>query len=148
MLAVVFSGPAGAEIYTCTDADGSAIYAQTPCSSAPPAGDTIVAGEAPSDSQNLANADADVRSSDSADSITTSSDVISPREQTLEPGPISTTEQNTAARSSNEVLSCKKPLRDQIDAIDAQMRSGYSPEQSKVYQQELRVLTQALRNCE
>ena len=59
-----------------------------------------------------------------------------------------TVEQSATARSSNEVFACKKPIRDQIDVIDVQMRSGYTSEQGKIYMQELRVLTQKLRGCE
>lgn len=42
---------------------------------------------------------------------------------------------------------CKKKYRDQIDAIDAQMRSGYSSAQGERYREQLRGLTQKLRAC-
>lgn len=42
---------------------------------------------------------------------------------------------------------CKKKYRDQIDAIDAQMRSGYSSAQGEQYREQLRGLTQKLRAC-
>ncbi|MDH3428480.1 MAG: DUF4124 domain-containing protein [Gammaproteobacteria bacterium] len=42
---------------------------------------------------------------------------------------------------------CKKMYRDQIDAIDAQMRRGYSSAQGEQYREQLRGLTQKLRSC-
>ena len=53
----------------------------------------------------------------------------------------------TDTRSSEEVAQCKKKNRDAIDAIDAEMRRGYSSEQGEAYRQRLRVLTQQLRAC-
>lgn len=53
-----------------------------------------------------------------------------------------------SSRSSKDTQRCKKPIRDKIDVIDAQMRRGYSSEQGEIYRQELRVLTQQLRKCE
>jgi hypothetical protein len=57
-------------------------------------------------------------------------------------------EQTIRSRSATNVQKCKKIFRDQIDVIDAQMRSGYSSEQGETYRQELRLLTQELRKCE
>ena len=50
---------------------------------------------------------------------------------------------------SNDAASerCKKDYRDQIDAIDTQMRSGYDSAQGEVYRERLRVLTTSLRTC-
>lgn len=50
---------------------------------------------------------------------------------------------------SNDVATdqCKKRYRDQIDAIDAQMRSGYDSAQGETYRERLRVLTSSLRAC-
>lgn len=52
------------------------------------------------------------------------------------------------SRSAKKTQQCKKPVRDKIDVIDAQMRRGYSSERGEAYRQELRVLTQELRRCE
>lgn len=54
----------------------------------------------------------------------------------------------TPTRSREDVEQCKKPYRDRIDAIDAQMRRGYTSEQGESYRQSLRGLTQSLRDCE
>ena len=53
-----------------------------------------------------------------------------------------------SSRSAAEIVECKKGLRDQVDAIDALMRQGYTSEQGAAYMVELRVLTQAMRDCE
>lgn len=52
-----------------------------------------------------------------------------------------------AASDKEAVERCKKKYRDQIDAIDAQMRSGYTSEQGEAYRQRLRGLTEKLRAC-
>lgn len=53
-----------------------------------------------------------------------------------------------SSRSAAEIQECKKPLRDQVDDIDAKMRSGYSSAQGEIYKEQLRSLTQAMRSCE
>ncbi len=42
---------------------------------------------------------------------------------------------------------CKNRYRDQIDAIDAQMRSGYTSGQGEAYRERLRTLTEKMRAC-
>jgi len=53
----------------------------------------------------------------------------------------------TTANSDAASARCKKDYRDRIDAIDAQMRSGYDSAQGEVYRERLRVLTASLRTC-
>jgi hypothetical protein len=53
-----------------------------------------------------------------------------------------------SSRSAAEIQKCKKTLRDQVDEIDAKMRSGYSSAQGEIYKEQLRSLTQAMRHCE
>jgi len=50
-------------------------------------------------------------------------------------------------RSDEASGQCKKNYRDQIDAIDAQMRQGYDSAQGEAYRERLRVLTTNLRAC-
>jgi hypothetical protein len=45
------------------------------------------------------------------------------------------------------VAACKKQYRDAIDAIDAEMRAGFTPQQGEVFKQRLRLLTEKLRAC-
>ncbi len=51
------------------------------------------------------------------------------------------------ARASGSSDQCKKGIRDQIDAIDAEMRSGYDSAQGERYRESLRTLTTRLHNC-
>jgi hypothetical protein len=53
-----------------------------------------------------------------------------------------------SSRSAAEIQGCKKTLRDQVDEIDAKLRSGYSSAQGEIYKDQLRSLTQAMRRCE
>ena len=53
----------------------------------------------------------------------------------------------STAPDSQAIEQCKKRYRDQIDAIDAEMRRGYSSEQGEAYRERLRGLTQKLRAC-
>ena len=50
-------------------------------------------------------------------------------------------------RSKELTEQCKQRYRDQIDAIDAQMRQGYTSDQGEAYRQRLRGLTEKLRAC-
>jgi len=52
-----------------------------------------------------------------------------------------------SSRSGELAQQCKKRYRDRIDAIDAEMRRGYSSAQGEAYREQLRVLTQQLRRC-
>jgi len=51
------------------------------------------------------------------------------------------------ARADGASAQCKKGIRDQIDAIDAQMREGYDSAQGERYRENLRALTTRLHNC-
>lgn len=52
-----------------------------------------------------------------------------------------------SADRSAQTEACKDRYRDQIDAIDAQMRNGYDSEQGEVYRERLRSLTTSMREC-
>jgi len=69
-------------------------------------------------------------------------------EEAAENPAISTTEANPEPRDEQAVAQCKKPYRDAIDEIDAEMKDGYSDEQGEVFKQRLRGLTEQLRRCE
>lgn len=58
-----------------------------------------------------------------------------------------TTPRAPDSRKDEITQQCKKRYRDQIDAIDAEMRRGYSSAQGEAYRERLRVLTQQLRRC-
>jgi hypothetical protein len=50
-------------------------------------------------------------------------------------------------RSFEETEECKNPLRDEIDAIEAEMLRGYTSEQSEDFKQRLIELTKEMRAC-
>ena len=64
------------------------------------------------------------------------------------PEPQTPAPQASSSRQPDEPLEvCKKRYRDQIDQIDAEILSAYSPEQGDEYKEKLLVLTQQLRAC-
>lgn len=56
-------------------------------------------------------------------------------------------ERDAQARDDKVQEQCKKSYRDQIDAIDAQMRQGYDSAEGERYRERLRALTTSLRQC-
>lgn len=54
---------------------------------------------------------------------------------------------DAGTRDEELTQQCKKRYRDQIDAIDAEMRGGYSSSQGERYREQLRGLTEGLRAC-
>ncbi len=56
-------------------------------------------------------------------------------------------EATTSATVDNASEQCKQDARDEIDAIDAQMRQGYDPAQGELYRERLLALTTRLREC-
>lgn len=48
---------------------------------------------------------------------------------------------------SGDRAACEKSARDAIDAIDLEMRKGFTPEKRQQHLDELLVLTQRLREC-
>ena len=55
---------------------------------------------------------------------------------------------DSSREPGEEIDACKKRYRDQIDAIDAEMRTAFSPEQGDVYKERLLALTRQIRACE
>ena len=53
-----------------------------------------------------------------------------------------------AALKEEAVTECKQAYRDQIDAIDGEMRQGYSSEEGERYRERLRSLTERMHECE
>jgi hypothetical protein len=49
--------------------------------------------------------------------------------------------------TDEEIEACKDPLRDAIDAIEAEMLRGFSPQQGEEFKVQLRTLTQEMRAC-
>ena len=114
------------EIHRCPQPDGTIAFQEMPCAETQNDSDTQDEDLAPS----------------SADEFW---DYSNPFDETGDPptpgdpapaGPVS---QNRAE--------CEKTTRDAIDAIDLEMRKGYSKEQGEQYLAELLELTQQLRAC-
>ncbi len=68
-----------------------------------------------------------------------------------EPAPVP--QQQTKRRTFSDPIAertedCRNYYRDKIDAVDAQMRSGYSSEQGEAFREKLRRLAEQMRACE
>lgn len=70
-------------------------------------------------------------------------DADEPEEEEVLPVPVPV----PSNRSHEEIEACKEPLRDAIDAIEAEMLRGFSAEQAEEFQTKLRTLTQEMRAC-
>ena len=130
--ALVVSGNALAadqEIHRCPQPDGTVAFQETPC---------------PETTDETAAADDPVRDSTPAASDDFF-DFVNPfdnpelSEPAQEPEPQTAPSQNRA--------DCEKSTRDAIDAIDLEMRKGYSEQQGRQYLAELLELTRQLRAC-
>ena len=110
---------AHAEIYKCKDEHGNVAYLQTPCPVEKP-------------EETLAADDTDAEIAEPAqDEVVTES---LPEPSSRLPG--------------EQLKDCKKRYRDQIDEIDAEMLTAFSPEQGAAYKERLLALTKQLRACE
>jgi hypothetical protein len=117
---------AHADIHKCTDEYGNVAYLQTPC----PA--EKVEETAVTDNDDTLTAEAA-----QGDEMTQSS-----------PEPQSSEAQIPSSRRPDEPLEvCKKRYRDQIDEIDAELQTAFSPAQGDVYKERLLALTRQLRAC-
>ena len=126
LLTVALAPAAHAEIYKCTDEHGNVAYLQTPC--------PIEVAEEPADAD---DADDPVAAAEEVEDIT---------EFLPEPRPA---EANVpSSRRPDEPLeACKKRYRDQIDEIDAELRTSFSSAQADAYKEKLLELTKQLRAC-
>ena len=108
------------EIYKCKSADGGVMYSQIPCKD-----------EVPAEAEEPATP-----------------------EPVAEPVPIADTEESLPAgtppedaATSESRAACKKRYRDEIDAIDAEIRREYTKDKDAEYKQRLLALTRKLRAC-
>lgn len=108
---------ADVEIHKCVDADGGVVYQQTPC--------PIVKKE-PKEEPN---------------EVPEIAGLPDQPEEAVE----EEIEQEVIAEE--DVKACKDPLRDAIDAIEAEMLRGFLPEQAEEFKAKLRTLTQKMRAC-
>lgn len=107
-------------IHKCKSADGSVMYSQLPCKDEVP-----TKAELPEESEAVEEP-----------APTTNIMVMLPRDSAPE-----------TAAASEERAACKKRYRDEIDAIDAEIRREYSTEKDGEYKKRLLALTRKLREC-
>jgi hypothetical protein len=122
---------AQSEIHRCTQEDGTVAFQQMPCGEGT---DSFVkAVDAENSERN------DVDAPDSGDDAF---DFNSPFDQ-----PPVASEPDPAVPISRDRATCEKSARDAIDAIDLEMRKGFTPEKGQQHLDELLKLTQQLREC-
>jgi len=130
---VALSVGAQPEIHRCVLADGTISFQEMPCPKSTPV-DNV--GDPDGEGQ---------RDSEEVDPPDGFSDFVNPFDEP----------ENSSARSEPEPVvpvsedrtTCEKTNRDAIDAIDLEMRKGYSKEQGQRYLAELLALTKQLRAC-
>jgi hypothetical protein len=124
ILLTVFLMPvAHADIYKCTDEYGNVAYRQTPCP-AEKVEETDVAQD--------------------ADDTIVETD---PDEEILESSPEPQTPVPSSRQPDEPLADCKKRYRDQIDEIDAEILTAFSPSKGATYKEQLLALTRQLRAC-
>ena len=115
-------------IHRCVAEDGTVAFQERPC-----AKHTATADDVTSDDTEQSSAP------DDAFDFTNPYDA--PDALAADPEPAST------PLPSQDRAACEKETRDAIDAIDAEMRKGYTKEEGQQYLAELMQLTQTLRAC-
>ena len=126
-------GQAGAEIFRCPQADGTTSFQGTPCE-----------GVAEPDNATPN----ETEKGDAADSTSDRDafDFVNPFDAPAEASSDEVSPTSKAPLSADRA-ECEKQARDAIDAIDLEMRSGYTKAEGDAYLAELLELTRALRAC-
>ncbi len=139
ILAVVACTPVAAEpdIHRCPQADGTVAFQETPCAE-------------PAVEPQSADAEPEAQAAVSDDFF----DFVNPYDEPVDE-PIAEAVDEAPAQSdvplpppvAENRAECEKLTRDAIDAIDLEMRQGYTPEEGEQYKQMLIELTRQLRSC-
>lgn len=74
-------------------------------------------------------------------------DLQPPQRDSADPGSSVAGDHAAPTRSAEITEQCKQRYRDAIDAIEAEMRRGYTSAQGEVYRERLHGLTQQMRRC-
>jgi hypothetical protein len=119
LIAAIYVSDVQAEIYRCTSDDGNMVFSQVPCAKEPEEAKEEKAAE---------------------ESEATEADEATPADIDVDG--------TMHVGDSGAVAQCKKPYRDAIDAIEARMLNGYTPDQGEAYKKQLLGLTKGLRRCE
>ena len=130
---VTTSVSAQTEIHRCLQADGTTVFQQMPCPET----------ARNSDSENQEGGD----QRDSAALVPADgyADFVNPFDAAEDDSVAADTASDKPV--SQDRATCEKKSRDAIDAIDLEMRKGYTEEQGQGYLSELLVLTKQLRAC-
>ncbi len=125
------------DIYRCVAVDGSVAFQETPCP-VPEEDTESVGDETPDDT--LAGDDF--------------FDFVNPYDEPVDESNGGTVDEAAARNEaplpppvSENRAECEKLTRDAIDAIDLEMRKGYTPEEGENYKLMLIELTRQLRSC-
>ena len=130
LLALNYSVPAAAsEIYKCVDKDDNITYQQMPCP------EEVEEAEVPETV--IAEMEADEPAEAAAATPVASNSGAAPRRG-----------RTRSVDAVDAVEACKTPIRNMIDAVEAEMLQGYSEEQGELFRNELHGLTERLRACE
>ena len=121
-------GQAGAEIFRCPQPDGTISFQGMPC-------------EEPAEPDETGNQD-DAGMESGRDDFDFINPFDAPAESAQDETPVESRPPLSADRAQ-----CEKQARDAIDAIDLEMRSGYTKAEGEAYLAELLELTRALRAC-
>lgn len=125
-LCLLGAAKAQTEIHKCTDADGGIVFSQLPC--APQ--ESIEPGIAAPEEQ------------------AETAEALPEYEYEYDEAELFVAEAGEDAVSSDaDREACQKPIRDAIDAIDAEIGREYSAEKAGQYKQRLLELTGKLRQC-
>ena len=126
MLLVCSAAVAEPEIHRCLQPDGTTAFQEMPCSE-------------PSDDDDAGDGDAPSSTADELRDFSSPFDETDELSVPADPAPTGPVSGNRAE--------CEQTTRDAIDAIDLEMRKGYSKEQGEQYLAELLELTRQLRAC-
>ena len=130
LLALYCSGPAAAsEIYKCVDKDDNITYQQMPCP------EEVEEAEVPETV--IAEMEVDEPAEEAAPTPVASNSGAAPRRG-----------RTRSVDAVDAVEACKTPIRNMIEAVEAEMLQGYSEEQGELFRNELHGLTERLRACE
>lgn len=128
------------EIHRCIQDDGTVAFGETPC----PAADPPEAGD---------EADEKTIGSEGVDrDDTTASDGFFDFTNPFDEPPADEPEAEAVPAAPPELpsedrVACEQTTREAIDAIEVQMRTGYTPEEGQAYLADLLELTTQLRAC-
>lgn len=130
---VMTSVSAQTQIHRCLQADGTITFQELPC---------------PEPAQDSASNEPGVDDQDVSETAVPAdgyADFVNPFDAPEDLAVTTDTESDEPV--SQDRATCEKKSRDAIDAIDFEMRKGYTEEQGKQYLSDLLVLTKQLRAC-